>query len=67
MIGTRKPSRTQLTDLDPELALLGALLQQTVKDATQRANAKLRAEAWEFLEVCAPTVADRLREKMVGG
>lgn len=66
MMETRKPSHKQLTDLDPEFALLGALLQQTIRDATQRANAKLRAEAWEFLELCAPMVAERLREK-VGG
>ena len=51
------------SDFEPELRLLGGIIKQAVKDAKQTANGALRREAWEFLEVCAPTVAERLIER----
>lgn len=50
-------------DLEPEEALLGGVLQQACRDALQTANPALSREAWEFLEVCAPDVAARLRQQ----
>lgn len=50
-------------DFEPMDALIGGVLQQAVKDAQQTSNQKLHTEAWEFLEVCAPDVADHLKRK----
>ena len=52
---------------EPELALLGGILQQACRDALQTANERLHAEAWEFLHVCAPDVAERLHTQPTGG
>jgi hypothetical protein len=49
---------------EPEYALLGGVLKQAVKDAEQTANEGLQVEAWGFLEICAPTVAERLRKQV---
>lgn len=54
---------TKWDGLEPEFALLGGVLQQACRDATQTANERLRLEAWEFLEVCAPDIAERLRKR----
>ncbi len=48
-------------DLDPEFILVGRIVQIACKDALQTRNEKLRQEAWEFLEMCAPSIAHRLR------
>ncbi len=48
--------------MDSEFALLGATLQQAICDATQTRNERLKIEAWEFLEICAPTVAAKLEQ-----
>jgi hypothetical protein len=52
--------------LEPELVLLGGILKQAIKDSKQVSDGKLRREAWQFLEICAPTVAEKVRkgEKM---
>jgi hypothetical protein len=52
--------------LEPELVLLGGILKQAIKDSRQVSDGKLRREAWQFLQVCAPTVAEKVRkgEKM---
>jgi len=51
---------TKWGDLDPEYVLLGGVLRQACKDAVQTAKPALSVEAWTFLQVCAPTVADKL-------
>jgi len=53
----------QWDGFDPEFALLGGVLKQAVKDAEQTANESLQMEAWQFLQICAPTVAERLRKQ----
>jgi hypothetical protein len=64
MVATRERGTTaKWGDLEPEEALLGGVLQQACRDALQTTNERLRLEAWEFLEVCAPMVADRLRNQ----
>lgn len=57
------PQRKSATwrDFEPEQALIGAVLQQACRDALQTTNPALSQEAWEFLELCAPDVAERLR------
>ncbi len=52
--------------LDPEFVLLGGILKQAIRDSRQVSDGKLRREAWQFLQVCAPTVAEKVRkgEKM---
>jgi hypothetical protein len=52
---------------EPEYALLGGVLKQAVKDAEQTDNEGLQVEAWQFLEICAPTVADKLRKRADNG
>jgi hypothetical protein len=54
---------TKWGDLEPEEALIGGVLQQACRDALQTANERLRLEAWEFLEGCAPVVAQKLRKQ----
>jgi len=51
---------TRWDGLDPEYALLGGILQQACKDALQTDKPALRVEATQFLQICAPTVANRL-------
>jgi len=51
---------TKWGDLEPEYVLLGGVLRQACRDALQTAKPALSVEAWEFLQICAPTVADRL-------
>ena len=58
---------TKWDDFEPELALLGALLQQACKDALQTRDAALRTEAWNFLDTCAPDVAEKLRTQGLTG
>ncbi len=53
--------------LDPEFALLGGILKQAIRDSKQASDEKLRREAWKFLEVCAPTVAEKVREGLPHG
>ena len=63
MTTIREHTRTTKWDgLEPEFALLGGILKQACRDATQTANERLRVEAWQFLDVCAPDVAQRLRK-----
>jgi hypothetical protein len=59
--------RNKWDGLEPEYALWGGVLHQAVRDATQTTEERLRVEAWEFLEVCAPTVADKLRKGLTNG
>lgn len=54
-------------DFEPMYALIGGVLQQAVRDAVQMNNEKLRVEAWDFLEICAPLVAERLHKLEGGG
>ncbi len=58
--------RNKWAGLDPEYALLGGIVKQAMWDAKQTSDEKLRREAWQFLEICAPTVAEKVRkgEKM---
>jgi hypothetical protein len=42
--------------LDPEEALLGGILKQAIRDSRQLSDGKLRREAWQFLQNCAPVV-----------
>lgn len=58
----RAPS-TRFSDLEPEYALLGAVLKQACRDATQTAKPALSVEAWQFLEICAPTLAVKLSKQ----
>jgi hypothetical protein len=53
--------------LEPEYVLLGGIVKQAIRDSEQASDEKLRMEAWEFLEVCAPTVADKLRKGLTHG
>ncbi len=48
--------------LEPEYVLLGGIVKQAIRDSEQASDEKLRMEAWEFLQVCAPTLADKLRK-----
>jgi hypothetical protein len=57
----------QWDGFDPEFALLGGVLKQAVKDALQTANESLHRDAWQFLEICAPTVAEKLRKGLTHG
>jgi hypothetical protein len=57
--------RNKWDGLEPEYALWGGILHQAVRDATQTTEERMRLEAWQFLEVCAPTVADKLRESLI--
>jgi hypothetical protein len=54
---------TKWGNLEPEEALIGGVLQQACRDALQTVNPALSREAWQFLEVCAPTVAHKLRQQ----
>lgn len=64
MKATRERGRaSKCGDFEPEHALLGGVLRQACRDALQTANERLRVEAWEFLDVCAPYVAERLRRQ----
>ncbi len=54
--------RTKWDDFEPEMGLLGGIVERAVRDALQTSNPAIRMEAWQFLEICAPTVADRLRK-----
>jgi hypothetical protein len=49
--------------LEPEEALLGGILKQAIRDSRQVSDGKLRREAWQFLQNCAPDVAARLRRQ----
>ncbi len=49
--------------LEPEYVLLGGILKQAIRDSKQASDEKLRREAWDFLEVFAPKVAERLRNQ----
>jgi GNAT superfamily N-acetyltransferase len=42
--------------------LLGATLKQAIRDSKQVSDGKLRREAWEFLQICAPVVAEKVRK-----
>jgi hypothetical protein len=53
--------------LEPEYVLLGGIVKQAIRDSEQASDEKLRMEAWEFLQVCAPTVADKLRKRADNG
>ncbi len=46
--------------LEPEYALLGGILKQAIRDSRQVSDGKLRREAWEFLQNCAPVVAEKV-------
>ncbi len=59
--------RNKWDGFDPEYALLGGVLKQAVKDTLQTANESLQVEAWQFLEICAPTVADKVRKGLTNG
>jgi len=59
--------RNKWDGFEPEYALLGGVLKQAVKDAEQTDNESLQVEAWQFLEVCAPTVAAKLRKGLTHG
>jgi hypothetical protein len=58
---------TKWDGFEPEYALLGGVLKQAVKDTLQTANESLQVEALEFLQICAPTVADKLRKRADNG
>ncbi len=49
---------------EPEYALLGGIVKQAIRDSRQVSDGKLRREAWQFLQICAPTVAERLRKQV---
>lgn len=44
---------------EPSERLLVGLIVQAIQDADQRRNAKLKAEATEFLWTCCPRIAER--------
>jgi GNAT superfamily N-acetyltransferase len=46
--------------LAPEYALLGGILKQAIRDSRQLSDGKLRREAWQFLQNCAPVVAEKV-------
>ncbi len=50
--------------LAPEYVLLGGILRQAVRDAEQTSNERLQVEAFEFLQVCAPTVAGKVKSRI---
>ena len=52
--------RNKWDDFAPEHALLGGIVERAVRDALQTTNEALHRDAWEFLQICAPTVADKL-------
>ncbi len=58
--------RNKWAGLDPEYALLGGIVKQAIRDSRQVSDGKLRREAWQFLQICAPTVAEKVQkgEKM---
>ena len=41
--------------------VIAAVMQRAVEYAQQSGNSKAAQEAWEFLDICAPTVATELR------
>ncbi len=55
--------RPKWDDFAPEYALLGGILSLAVRDALQTTNEALQRDAWQFLQICAPTVAERLRKQ----
>ena len=44
--------------------LIVAVMRRAVADAMQGADLALARDAWEFLEICAPTVAEELRRQV---
>jgi hypothetical protein len=52
--------RNKWSGLDPEFALLGGIVKQAIRDSRQVSDGKLRREAWQFLQVCAPVVAEKV-------
>lgn len=51
-------------EVDAVYRLVAGIMRRAVADARQTANPELAQEAWQFLEICAPTVAEELRRRM---
>jgi hypothetical protein len=45
--------------------VVAEVLPRTVVDVQQTSDPALAAGAWEFLEICAPLVAERLKKQQV--
>jgi hypothetical protein len=58
------PPKVTADELEPMDRLVAGIMRRAVADARQAADPALAQEAWLFLEVCAPTVAEKLRRQI---